>query len=144
MIKLFVGLGNPGPEYEDTRHNAGFWFIDALARELKVTPVPERSYHGLVARTSVNGQNVWLLKPQTFMNVSGKSVAALARFSRSSPTRFWWRTTRWTLPLARPSSRRAAHTPATMVCATSMPSWAQPITGVCALAWAIQATRPRW
>jgi len=85
MIKLLVGLGNPGPEYEDTRHNAGFWFIDAVARELKVSLVPERSYHGLVARTSVNGQNVWLLQPQTFMNVSGKSVAALARFFKIQP-----------------------------------------------------------
>ena len=85
MIKLLVGLGNPGPEYEDTRHNAGFWFIDAVANELKVTLVPERSYHGLVARTSVNGQNVWLLEPQTFMNLSGKSVAALARFFKIQP-----------------------------------------------------------
>src|SRR5256885_12773949 len=65
MIKLFVGLGNPGPEYEDTRHNAGFWWIDALARELKVQLVPERSYFGLMARASVRGENVWLLQPQT-------------------------------------------------------------------------------
>src|SRR5574343_1836740 len=85
MIKLFVGLGNPGPEYEDTRHNAGFWFIDAVARELRVSLVPERSYHGLVSRTSVNGQNVWLLEPQTFMNLSGKSVASLARFFKIQP-----------------------------------------------------------
>lgn len=85
MIKLFVGLGNPGPEYEDTRHNAGFWFIDALARSLKVTLVPERSYHGLMARTQVGGQTLWLLEPQTFMNVSGKSVAALARFFKIQP-----------------------------------------------------------
>ena len=85
MIKLLVGLGNPGPEYEDTRHNAGFWFIDQVARALKVSLVPERSYHGLVARTSVNGQSVWLLEPQTFMNVSGKSVAALARFFKIEP-----------------------------------------------------------
>lgn len=80
MIKLFVGLGNPGPEYESTRHNAGFWWLDALARELKTTLVMDKAYHGLVARTSVNGQTVWLLKPQTFMNLCGKSVAALARF----------------------------------------------------------------
>ena len=85
MIKLFVGLGNPGPEYEATRHNAGFWWIDALARELKLTLVPERAYHGLMARTSIAGHSVWLLQPQTFMNLSGKSVAALARFYKISP-----------------------------------------------------------
>jgi PTH1 family peptidyl-tRNA hydrolase len=56
-----------------------------VARELKVSLVPERSYHGLVARTSVNGQNVWLLEPQTFMNLSGKSVSALARFFKIQP-----------------------------------------------------------
>lgn len=85
MIKLFVGLGNPGPEYEHTRHNAGFWWVDAIARELKVTLLPDKSYHGLVARTSVHGQTVWLLEPQTFMNLSGRSVAALARFFKIQP-----------------------------------------------------------
>ena len=85
MIKLFVGLGNPGPEYEATRHNAGFWWIDALARSLHATLVPDRSYFGLVARTSVQGQSVWLLEPQTYMNLSGKSVAALARFFKIQP-----------------------------------------------------------
>ncbi|MGK6305867.1 aminoacyl-tRNA hydrolase [Variovorax sp. DT-64] len=85
MIKLFVGLGNPGPEYEATRHNAGFWWIDALARDKKLTLVPERSYHGLAARMQVGGQPVWLLEPQTFMNLSGKSVAALARFFKIEP-----------------------------------------------------------
>ena len=85
MIKLLVGLGNPGPEYEATRHNAGFWWIDAVARELKTTLVMDKTYHGLVARTSVNGQTIWLLKPQTFMNLCGKSVAALARFFKIQP-----------------------------------------------------------
>jgi len=85
MIKLFVGLGNPGPEYEATRHNAGFWWVDALARELKVHLAMDKGYHGMVARTTVHGQTVWLLQPQTFMNLSGKSVAALARFFKIAP-----------------------------------------------------------
>lgn len=85
MIKLFVGLGNPGPEYEATRHNAGFWWIDALARDWKLNLVPERSYHGLAARANIGGQSIWLLEPQTFMNLSGKSVAALARFFKIAP-----------------------------------------------------------
>ena len=85
MLKLLVGLGNPGNEYEDTRHNAGFWWIDAVARELKVSLVPERNYHGLMARTTVNGQTLWLLEPQTYMNLSGKSVSALARFFKIQP-----------------------------------------------------------
>jgi PTH1 family peptidyl-tRNA hydrolase len=85
MIKLFVGLGNPGPDYEATRHNAGFWWIEGLARQLKVSLTPDRSYFGLVARANVDGQMVWLLEPQTFMNLSGKSVAALARFFKIQP-----------------------------------------------------------
>ncbi len=85
MIKLFVGLGNPGPDYEATRHNAGFWWIDALAREWKVHLVPEKGYWGLMARTTMGGQPVWLLEPLTFMNASGKSVAALARFFKIAP-----------------------------------------------------------
>ncbi|MBT0569594.1 aminoacyl-tRNA hydrolase [Curvibacter sp. CHRR-16] len=85
MIKLLVGLGNPGPEYEDTRHNAGFWWVDAVARQLKVQLQYERSYFGLVARTSVQGNPLWLLEPQTFMNLSGKSVGALARFFKITP-----------------------------------------------------------
>lgn len=85
MIKLLVGLGNPGPEYEATRHNAGFWWIDDVARELKATLTFDRSYFGLVARTQFQGQTVWLLQPQTFMNLSGKSVAALARFFKIQP-----------------------------------------------------------
>ncbi|TAM41352.1 MAG: aminoacyl-tRNA hydrolase [Burkholderiaceae bacterium] len=85
MIKLFVGLGNPGAEYEATRHNAGFWWIDALARELKVSLAPEKSCHALLARTTFEGQSLWLMKPQTFMNLSGQSVAALARFFKIQP-----------------------------------------------------------
>ncbi len=85
MIKLFVGLGNPGPEYEGTRHNAGFWWANALASDLRVSLQPDRNYYGLVARTTVHGESVWLLEPQTFMNLSGKSVGALARFFKIKP-----------------------------------------------------------
>jgi peptidyl-tRNA hydrolase, PTH1 family len=80
-IRLLVGLGNPGVEYEHTRHNAGFWWIDEVARKLRASLVPERSYHGLVARVNRSGgEPLWLLQPMTFMNLSGKSVASLARF----------------------------------------------------------------
>ena len=85
MIRLFVGLGNPGPDYQATRHNAGFWWVDALARDLKLTLVQDKGYHGLVARATLHGQTIWLLEPQTFMNLSGKSVAALARFFKIPP-----------------------------------------------------------
>ena len=91
MIKLFVGLGNPGAEYEATRHNAGFWLVDALARELKCPLTYDKSYFGMVARIpltnvpGVAGQTVWLLQPQTFMNLSGKSVGALAKFFKIAP-----------------------------------------------------------
>jgi peptidyl-tRNA hydrolase, PTH1 family len=85
MIRLLVGLGNPGPEYEATRHNAGFWFIDAVAREMRATLAPERSHFGLVARVNRPDGPIWLLEPMTFMNLSGKSVAALARFFKIAP-----------------------------------------------------------
>ena len=85
MIKLFVGLGNPGPEYQDTRHNAGFWWLESLAQELKLPLSMDRSYHGFVGRATLHGQTVWLLQPQTFMNLSGRAVAALARFFKIQP-----------------------------------------------------------
>jgi PTH1 family peptidyl-tRNA hydrolase len=85
VIKLFVGLGNPGTDYQDTRHNAGFWWIDALASQLKLNLNADRSYKGLIARGTHGGQAFWLLKPQTFMNLSGQSVGALANFYKIKP-----------------------------------------------------------
>jgi PTH1 family peptidyl-tRNA hydrolase len=88
MIRLFVGLGNPGSEYEHTRHNAGFWWIDTLARKLGASLQVERNYFGLCARIN-NAPGapgpIWLLQPMTFMNLSGKSVAPLARFFKIAP-----------------------------------------------------------
>jgi peptidyl-tRNA hydrolase, PTH1 family len=85
MIRLIVGLGNPGAEYAATRHNAGFWFVDEVADRLKVSLAAERSYFGHAARTNVAGRPLWLLEPTTYMNLSGKSVAALARFFKIAP-----------------------------------------------------------
>lgn len=88
MIRLIVGLGNPGAEYEATRHNAGFWWVDGAARLLKASLLPDRAYHGLVARVNrpaEQGGPLWLLQPMTYMNVSGKSVAPLARFFKIAP-----------------------------------------------------------
>ncbi|MBC7940262.1 MAG: aminoacyl-tRNA hydrolase [Chitinophagaceae bacterium] len=85
MIRLFVGLGNPGPDYSATRHNAGFWWVDALADKLGAPLVSERAYQGLAARWAGPHGSVWLLQPMTFMNRSGVSVAALARFFKIEP-----------------------------------------------------------
>ncbi|MBT9496605.1 MAG: aminoacyl-tRNA hydrolase [Zoogloea sp.] len=81
--KLVVGLGNPGAEYAETRHNAGFWFCERLARDLGASFTKEARFHGQAANARTEG--VWLLMPQTFMNRSGQSVAALARFYRIAP-----------------------------------------------------------
>lgn len=84
-VKLVVGLGNPGPDYSETRHNAGFWFCERLARELGVPFAREARFHGLVAKCRVSSADFFLLKPQTFMNRSGLSVQALAHFYRIEP-----------------------------------------------------------
>ena len=84
-IRLIVGLGNPGPEYEQTRHNAGFWLVDNLANSLpRCSLVRESRFNALAAKTIINSREVWLLEPQTFMNRSGQSVGALARFYKIS------------------------------------------------------------
>ena len=85
MIKLIVGLGNPGAEYEATRHNAGFWLVDQLARMGGATLRVEGRFHGLAARARLWDQDIWLLKPSTFMNRSGQSVVSLARFYKILP-----------------------------------------------------------
>jgi PTH1 family peptidyl-tRNA hydrolase len=85
MIRLIAGLGNPGAEHAATRHNAGFWLVDEVAGRLRLQLAPERSYFGLAARANVAGRPLWLLEPTTFMNLSGKSVAALARFFKIEP-----------------------------------------------------------
>ncbi|ADL54523.1 aminoacyl-tRNA hydrolase [Gallionella capsiferriformans] len=84
-IRLIVGLGNPGREYEATRHNVGFWWVDELAEEAELNFKSEAKFHGLSARGLVLGRELILLKPQTFMNLSGRSVGALAQFYKIAP-----------------------------------------------------------
>ncbi len=85
MVRLIVGLGNPGREYEDTRHNVGFWWVDELAIAHKINFKSEAKFHGLTGRGMTHGDEVLLLKPQTFMNHSGRSVGAFAQFYKIEP-----------------------------------------------------------
>lgn len=81
-IRLIVGLGNPGPEYQNTRHNAGAWFIQRLAERYDQTLSVESKFFGQTARIQIANQDIRLLYPSTYMNKSGQSVAALANFYR--------------------------------------------------------------
>jgi len=82
-LRLVIGLGNPGAEYAETRHNAGFWFCERLAADLGANFAKESRYHGWVANAREAG--VWLLMPATYMNESGRAVQALAHFYRITP-----------------------------------------------------------
>ena len=84
-LRLIVGLGNPGAEHAKTRHNAGFWFIDALAEKAGVRFGLESKLHGETAKIELAGRTVYLLKPATFMNASGRSVSAALRYWKIEP-----------------------------------------------------------
>lgn len=84
-IKLIVGLGNPGPQYEASRHNAGFWWVDQIAGAHAVRLKAEGKFFGVSGRVQIPAGEAWLLKPSTFMNASGRSVAALANFYKIAP-----------------------------------------------------------
>ncbi len=84
-LRLIVGLGNPGAEHARTRHNAGFWFADALAQSTGARFGLESKLHGETAKACIGGSNVWLLKPSTWMNLSGRSVMAALRYWKIEP-----------------------------------------------------------
>jgi PTH1 family peptidyl-tRNA hydrolase len=84
-FKLIVGLGNPGAEYARTRHNAGYWFVDELVRRKGGSWRGDPRYQCELVRTSVEGMDLWLQKPLTFMNGSGLAVGSFARFHRIEP-----------------------------------------------------------
>ncbi len=81
-LKVIVGLGNPGSKYTETRHNAGFWFIEEVARKYSAVFRPDKKFFGEVAKISIEGKDIWLLKPATFMNRSGHAVQSLLSFYR--------------------------------------------------------------
>lgn len=84
-LRLIVGLGNPGSEHARTRHNAGFWFVDALAEKTGARFSVESKLFGEAAKADIAGRSVWLLKPATYMNLSGKSIGAALRFWKIEP-----------------------------------------------------------
>ncbi|MBW9261648.1 MAG: aminoacyl-tRNA hydrolase [Candidatus Thiodiazotropha sp. (ex. Lucinisca nassula)] len=84
-IRLIAGLGNPGPDYEQTRHNAGFWLLDKLAQQHHLSFRMESKHHGQVCKLNLQGEEVRLLKPTTYMNRSGQAVASLANYFRIEP-----------------------------------------------------------
>ena len=100
-IRLIVGLGNPGKEYERTRHNAGFWLVERYAQQSGVALRKDGKYQALVGRMPNNG--AWLVLPQGFMNASGHAVQMLAGFFGSRRRRSWWCTTS---SISRPALRR--------------------------------------
>lgn len=86
-IDLIVGLGNPGRQYEETRHNAGAWFVERLARRFSVSLSPDSKYQALTGRAIIHGRDIRLLIPATFMNLSGQSVVPFASFYKIPPQR---------------------------------------------------------
>ena len=84
-LKAIVGLGNPGADHARTRHNAGFWFADAVADAFGGTFRKEARFHGHLATVTVDGHKLWLLKPSTYMNGSGRAVQALMAFHKLAP-----------------------------------------------------------
>ena len=84
-IQLIAGLGNPGSQYENTRHNAGVWFLELLARRFQISLVPDPKHFGYVGRGRINGQDVRLIFPTTYINLSGQGVASLANFYKIPP-----------------------------------------------------------
>ncbi|MCB1586601.1 MAG: aminoacyl-tRNA hydrolase [Xanthomonadales bacterium] len=84
-IKLIVGLGNPGGQYTNTRHNAGFWFVDALCKKYGFDLKDNKKFYGEAANVDINNHSVWLLKPMTYMNHSGKALQSLTQFYKIKP-----------------------------------------------------------
>jgi len=84
-IRVIIGLGNPGAEYLRTRHNVGFWFLDALAAEQRVSFRATRRFHGETVKARIEGEDVMLVKPDTYVNRSGQAARAVLDFFKYAP-----------------------------------------------------------
>jgi len=84
-LKAIIGLGNPGPKYSETRHNAGFWFVEGVARDCSSRFSPQSKFMGEITDCMIGGNKIWCQKPDTFMNLSGQAVRALTSFYRIQP-----------------------------------------------------------
>lgn len=146
QIKLLVGLANPGPEYARTRHNAGAWVVEELARVHNVTLKNEPKFFGLTGRIMVNGQDLRLLIPTTFMNLSGKSIAALAKFYQIKPEEIMVAHDELDLPPGVAKfKKKVGVTVDTTVCVTPLANWAiTKIFIVFVLALVIRDTKIKW
>lgn len=127
-IKLIVGLANPGAEYAATRHNAGAWFVDLLAERLRAPLREEAKFFGYTSRVTLGGEDVRLLVPTTFMNLSGKAVAAMASFFRINPDEILVAHDGWICLLASPNLSWAVAMVVTMDLKTSSVNWVITLT----------------
>ncbi len=130
-VKLIVGLGNPGQQYVQTRHNAGFWFVEDVARQYGVQFRPETKFLGEAARVQSSGLDVWLLKPMTYMNRSGQSIQALAKFYKIAPEEILVVHDELDLEPGVARLKKVAVTVGITACATPLPRWAQKSFSVC-------------
>lgn len=123
-IQLIVGLGNPGTQYVNTRHNAGAEFVEQLAARQLVSLQPDKKFSGLYGKFLHQGNTIHLLIPTTFMNLSGQSVSALANFYKIPPEQILVAHDELDLPLALHVLSKAAVMAATTACAISSANWA--------------------
>ena len=143
-LKLIVGLGNPGAEHARTRHNAGFHFVEALAEKAGARWSVDAKLFGETCKVTIDGQGVWLLKPATFMNLSGKSVTAAQRFWKIAPEETLVAHDELDLPVGAARLKLTVGTVARTACVTPSACSAMASSTACAWVSAIPAARKRW
>ena len=140
-LKLIVGLGNPGAEYAQTRHNAGAWFLDTLAAAQGARLGRDGKLHAETAKAGIDGHNVWLARPTTFMNHSGRAVIALLKYYKIEPEQMLVAHDELDLPVGTARLKFDGGHGARTACVTSWVSSATADSIACASASAIPGTR---